>query len=71
MLSVDGVAAVDAGEGVSGQEREHVAQCTGVEQRAAIAEVEAGVIALATEGQDVVGGDEALTVREGQQQPGG
>ena len=71
ILSVDGVAAVDAGEGVRWQEREHVAHRTGVEQRAAIAEMKAGVVALAAQGHDVVDGDEALAVRKGQQQPGG
>ena len=65
MLSVNGVAAVDASEGVRWQEREHVAHRTGVEQRAAIAEVEARVVALAAQGHDVVGGYEALAVREG------
>lgn len=65
MLSVDGVAAVDAGEGVRRQKGEHVAHRAGVEQRAAIAEVKAGVVALAAQGQDMVDGDKALAVWEG------
>lgn len=64
MLPVHGVAAVDAGEGEGGQPVEQVPQRFGVQQYAAIREVDVGVVALAAESQDLLGGDEAATIRE-------
>lgn len=66
MLPIHGVAAVDAGKSVGGQQGEDIAQRFGVEKSTAITEVEAGVVAVTAQGQDVVGGNEAVAFGVGQ-----
>jgi len=64
ILPIDGLATMNAVERLRGQAAEHLTQRFGVKQRAAIAEVGAGVVALAAEGYDAGGGDEILVLPE-------
>jgi hypothetical protein len=66
MQSVDSVAAVNAGESVGGKAGQYLTQRTGVNQRTAITEMKAGVVAFAAQDQDFFNRYKALTLRKGQ-----